>query len=60
MLKEDNMDGTRLYVFVPPPYSLLPFPSALLDTREKTREGLTLDTTYSLVAELQKVPLYMW
>jgi hypothetical protein len=48
------------YVFVPPPYSLLPFPSALLDTREKTREGLTLETTYSFVAELKKVPLYMW
>jgi len=39
MLKEDDMDGTRLYVFVPPPYSLLPFPSALLDTREKQGKG---------------------
>jgi hypothetical protein len=41
-------------------HSLLPFPTALLDTREKQGRGLTLDTTYSFVAELKKVPLYMW
>lgn len=59
-LKKTTWMVLGYYVFVPPPYSLLPFPSALLDTREKTREGLTLETTYSFVAELKKVPLYMW
>jgi hypothetical protein len=50
MLKEDNMDGTRLYVLDPPPFPFA-FPKCTTWHKRKTREGLTLDTTYSFVAE---------